>query len=110
MNHDALFKMLLKAPAILRGFFELFLPEVAKFIDFGVLEFVDKERHAIDGRKRTGDLLVKTRFKGEAAAFLIHLEHQAQPRSQSRTPHAGILHARLARLWPSCLSGCGPES
>ena len=79
MNHDALFKMLLKAPAILRGFFELFLPEVAKFIDFGVLEFVDKERHAIDGRKRTGDLLVKTRFKGEAAAFLIHLEHQAQP-------------------------------
>jgi len=79
VDHDARFKMLLKAPAILRGFFELFLPEVAKFIDFGVLELVDKERHTIDGRKRTGDLLVKTRFKGGAAGFLIHLEHQAQP-------------------------------
>ena len=79
MNHDALFKMLLKRPAILRGFFEAFLPEVARFIDFSVLEFVDKERFTIDGRKRTGDLLVKTRFRGDAAGFLIHLEHQAQP-------------------------------
>jgi len=79
MNHDALFKMLLKAPAVFRGFFDAFLPDVAKFVDFNVLEFVDKERLTIDGRKRTGDLLIKTRFRGEAAAFLIHLEHQAQP-------------------------------
>ena len=27
----------------------------------------------------TGDLLIKTRFKSTPAAFLIHLEHQAQP-------------------------------
>jgi len=79
MNHDALFKMLLKSPAILRGFFDAFLPDVAKFVDFNVLEFVDKERLTIEGRKRTGDLLIKTRFRGKAAAFLIHLEHQAQP-------------------------------
>jgi len=79
MNHDALFKMLLKAPAILRGFFDAFLPAAAKFVDFNVLEFLDKERFTIDGRKRTGDLLIKTRFREEAAAFLIHLEHQAQP-------------------------------
>ena len=59
MNHDALLQMLLKRPAILRGFFEAFLSEVARFIDFSVLEFVDKERFTIDGRKRTGDLLVK---------------------------------------------------
>jgi hypothetical protein len=78
MDHDARFKMLLKSLAVLRGFFDAFLPEVAKFIDFNVLEFVDKEKHAIDVRRRTGDLLVKTRFKGEAAGFLIHLEHQAQ--------------------------------
>ena len=77
MNHDALFKMLLKAPAILRGFFDAFLPDAAKFVDFNVLEFLDKERFTIDGRKRTGDLLIKTRFREEAAAFLIHLEHQA---------------------------------
>ena len=79
MNHDALFKMLLKRPAILKSFFEAFLPQVARFIDFTSLEFVDKERVTADGRKRTGDLLVKTRFRGRSAGFLIHLEHQAQP-------------------------------
>ena len=61
MNHDALFKMLLKRPAILKGFFEAFLPQVARFIDFTSLEFVDKERITAEGRKRTGDLLVKIR-------------------------------------------------
>jgi hypothetical protein len=81
MNHDALFKMLLKTPSLLRGFFEAFVPDALPFADFGILEFVDKERFTIDGRKRTGDLLIKTRFRGERAGFLIHLEHQAQPDS-----------------------------
>jgi predicted transposase/invertase (TIGR01784 family) len=81
VNHDALFKMLLKSPAILKGFFDAFLPQVAQFIDFTRLEFVDKERITADGRKRTGDLLVKTRFRGKSTGFLIHLEHQAQPDS-----------------------------
>ena len=79
MNHDVRFKMLLKIPTVLRGFFDAFLPHVAEFVDFQVLEFVDKERHTLGGRKRTGDLLIKTRFRGRAAGFLIHLEHQAQP-------------------------------
>ena len=78
MNHDALFKMLFKSPPVLEGFFQAFLPEAVRFIDFAVLEFVDKERVTIGGRKRTGDLLIKTRFRSEAAGFLIHLEHQAQ--------------------------------
>ena len=60
-------------------FFEAFVPDAAGFIDFTVLEFVDKELFTIDRRKRTGDLLVKTRFRGQPAGFLIHLEHQAQP-------------------------------
>lgn len=81
MNHDALFKMLLKSPAILKGFFDAFLPQIAPFIDFTCLEFVDKERITADSRKRTGDLLIKTRFRGKSAGFLIHLEHQAQPDS-----------------------------
>jgi hypothetical protein len=79
MDHDARFKLLLKSPVVLRGFFEGFLPEVAGFIDFRVLEFVDKERFTAGWKKRTGDLLVKTRLRGQAAGFLIHLEHQAQP-------------------------------
>jgi hypothetical protein len=49
MNHDAMFKMLLKAPAVLQGFFHAFLPEVARFIDFQTIEFVDKERHTLSG-------------------------------------------------------------
>ncbi len=79
MNHDALFKTLLKRPAIFKGFFDAFLPQVGEFIDFNSLEFVDKERITADGRKRTGDLLAKTCFRGETAGFLIHFEHQAQP-------------------------------
>jgi hypothetical protein len=79
MNHDVRFKMLLKTPSLLQGFFEAFLPEAAPFVDFNTIEFVDTERATPDGHKRTGDLLVKTRFRGEKAGFLIHLEHQAQP-------------------------------
>jgi len=79
MNHDALFKMLLRTPTILQSFFEAFIPDAARFIDFRVLDFVDKELFTIDQKKRTGDLLVKTRFRGQSAGFLIHLEHQAQP-------------------------------
>lgn len=78
MNHDALFEMLLRSRSILQAFFDQFLPEAARFIDFDRLEYFDKERVTFEGKKRTGDLLVKTRFRGEAAAFLIHLEHKAQ--------------------------------
>jgi len=78
MNHDALFKSLLRTGRLLRDFFEEFLPAVHSFIDFNHVEFVDTERFTLDGRRRTGDLLIKTRFRGENAAFLIHLEHEAQ--------------------------------
>jgi hypothetical protein len=78
VDHDALFKMLLKTPTVLQAFFEVFLPDAAKFVDFGALEFVDKELFTRGRKKRTGDLLVKTRFRGKRAGFLIHLEHQAQ--------------------------------
>jgi hypothetical protein len=78
VNHDALFKMLLKGPAIFKGLFDAFLPEAGKFVDFNHVVFVDKEHVTIDGRKRTGDLLAKTRFRNQPAGFLIHIEHQAQ--------------------------------
>ncbi len=81
IGHDALFKSLLRTGRILRDFFETFLPEVASFIDFDRIEFVDKERFTFEGRRRTGDLLIKTRFRGDEAAFLIHLEHEAQARA-----------------------------
>ncbi len=79
-----MFKMLLKAPTVLEGFFEAFLPEVGRFIDFQKVEFVDKEKHTFHAKKRTGDLLIKTRFQGRAACFLIHLEHQLVVRQLKR--------------------------
>ena len=88
MDHDTLFKTLLKRPAILQAFFEAFVPKAAPFIDFAVLEFLDKERITAHGRKRTGDLLIKTRFRGKPAGFLIHIEHQAQ---QDATPARRML-------------------
>ena len=78
MNHDELFKSLLKTGRLLRDFFEAFFPKLCRFIDFGHIEFVDKERFTHKGERRTGDLLIKTRFRGEDAAFLIHLEHEGQ--------------------------------
>ncbi len=78
MDHDALFKWLLKDPVILRSFFEEFLPEVASYTDFSKLEYLDKETRTLRGQKRTGDLLVKVCFKGPEAAFLIHVEHEAR--------------------------------
>jgi len=63
---------------LLRDFFEVFLPRIHRFIDFDHTEFVDKERFTLEGKRRTGDLIIKTKFRGEDAAFLIHLEHEAQ--------------------------------
>jgi hypothetical protein len=78
INHDALFKSLLRTGRLLRDFFDAFLPEISGFIDFDHIEFLDKERFTYEGKRRTGDLLIKTRFRGQDAAFLIHLEHEAQ--------------------------------
>jgi hypothetical protein len=49
MDHDALFKWLLKDPVILRSFFEEFLPEVASYTDFSRLEYLDKETRTLRG-------------------------------------------------------------
>ena len=78
MDHDALFKWLLKDPVILTSFFEEFLPEIARYTDFSKLEYLDKEMRTLRGQRRTGDLLVKVRFRAEEAAFLIHIEHEAR--------------------------------
>jgi hypothetical protein len=78
VKHDALFKKLLKNRSVLRAFFEEFFPRISQFIDFNSIEYLDTERFTLEGKKRTGDLVLKTSFRGEATCFLIHLEHQAQ--------------------------------
>ena len=80
MEHDDLFKRFLGQPRFLRDFFLAFLPGVVAEADLNTLEYLDKEHPAATAkrRRRTGDLLVKARFRGRDAAFLIHVEHQAK--------------------------------
>ena len=77
IDHDRLFKELLRAFFI--EFLEAFLPTVAQYIEPGSLEFLDKELFTdINSRtKHVVDLVVKAKFKGEEAFFLIHVENQS---------------------------------
>jgi hypothetical protein len=78
MNHDRLFKELLTVFFV--EFVQLFLPDVAAYLDPTSIEFLDKEVF-IDvtlGEKKEVDLLVKARFRGEEAFFLVHVENQSK--------------------------------
>ncbi len=80
MDHDQLFKRLLTTFFI--EFIELFLPDVAPYIDPSSVEFLDKEifTDITGGQPHEVDLLVKLRFRGQGEAyFLIHIELQASP-------------------------------
>ncbi len=79
--HDRLFKELLRQ--FIYEFIELFLPEVQDGLEPGSLHFLDKEMHTELGLgvKREADLLAKGRVRGQEAFFLLHLEHEAQSRT-----------------------------
>jgi Putative transposase, YhgA-like/Domain of unknown function (DUF4351) len=77
IDHDALFKKLLTT--FFQEFIELFLPEVAAYLDFSTLKAVDKE--IISRRRRTADIVMQASYKGEESFFLIHVEHQSKPES-----------------------------
>jgi Domain of unknown function (DUF4351)/Putative transposase, YhgA-like len=81
IDHDRLFKELLISFFV--EFVELFLPDVADYLDPNSLEFLDKEvfTDVTEGERREVDLIVKARFKGEEAFFLVHIENQAHPQS-----------------------------
>jgi len=78
-THDDLVKGLLSQLRLLVEFFRAFLPEVLEFADFSGAEYLDKE-HGRTGKRprRVGDLLVKAKWRGQDAVFLIHLESQAK--------------------------------
>src|ERR1700710_535544 len=82
MDHDRLFKELLTTFFI--EFIELFMPEVAAYIERDSIEFLDKEifTDIAAGERHEVDLLVKVRFRGAGEGyFLIHVESQASPRA-----------------------------
>ena len=80
-NHDQLFKELLTT--FFAEFIELFLPELAGHLEPGSIAFLDKELFTDlqAGESREADFVVRARFRGQDAFFLIHLEHQAQPQA-----------------------------
>jgi predicted transposase YdaD len=77
MDHDRLFKVLLIT--FFTEFVELLLPDVAKYMDRNSIEFLDKEifTDIASGERHEVDLVVKVRFRGRPAFFLIHVESQA---------------------------------
>ena len=78
IDHDRLFKALLTT--FFADFVELFLPDVDQYLDKDSIVFMEKElfTDVTAGERHEADLVVKARFKGEDAFFLIHVEHQAQ--------------------------------
>ena len=77
IDHDQLFKELLTHFFV--EFVELFLPDVAGYMDRGAVEFLDKEvfTDVTAGDRHEVDLVAKTKYRGEAAFFLIHVENQS---------------------------------
>src|SRR3954471_12389859 len=95
MDHDRLFKELLRTFFV--EFLELFLPEVVEYLDRDSIEFLDKEvfTDVTAGEKHEVDLLVKCRFKGEQAYFLIHVEAQAWDRPEPFPKRMFRYYARI---------------
>ena len=78
MDHDRLFKELLST--FFLEFLDLFLPDVSAALDrTAAVVPMDKEifTDVTRGEKHEVDVLMKARFRGEEAFFLIHVENQA---------------------------------
>ena len=78
INHVRLFKELLTE--FFADFIELFLPELARYLDNSSLSFLDKEifTDLAAGERLEPDLVVRAQFAGQEGCFLIHVENQAQ--------------------------------
>ena len=82
MDHDRLFKELLTT--FFREFLDLFLPDVAAALDpEAAIVPMDKEvfTDVTLGEKHEVDVLMKARFRGQEAFFLVHVENQATPQA-----------------------------
>ena len=77
IDHDRLFKELIET--FFLDFVDLFLPEVVEYLERDSLSFLDKElfNDITSGESHEADLVVKGRFKGKEAFFLIHIEAQS---------------------------------
>ena len=78
IDHDRLFKELLMTFFI--EFVQLFLPELAAYLDKRSLVFLDKEifTDVTSGERHEVDVVARARFRGQQLCFLVHVENQAQ--------------------------------
>ena len=78
IDHDALFKQLLRT--FFFEFLELFLPDVAAYVERDSITFLDKEIFTdVKGKKKhVADLVAQARFRGRDAFFLLHTEPMAR--------------------------------
>jgi hypothetical protein len=77
IDHDELFKKLLTTFFV--EFVELFLPDVAEYLDPEGITFLPQEyfNETQTGERRKIDILVRARFRGQDTFFLIHIENQS---------------------------------
>jgi len=81
MDHDSAFKQLLTT--FFAEFIELFLPDVAEYLDPQGFEFQPQEviTDVRAREKHIVDLLVRAKFRGQETFFLIHVENQASSKA-----------------------------
>ena len=107
IDHDRLFKELLTT--FFPEFLDLFLPDLSAYLDRQSITFLDKEvfTDVTAGATHRADLVARARHRGEESFFLVHLEHQAQPRAgfaQRMFGYFAALHARHhLRVYPIAL-------
>jgi Domain of unknown function (DUF4351) len=77
VSHDHLFKQVLGE--FFPEFIELFFPQIAAYLDRDSIEFLPLELFAdlLKGQALATDVIVKAKFQGQEAFFIIHIEHQA---------------------------------
>jgi len=77
IDHHQLFKKLLST--FFFEFIELFLPEVANYLEREPITFLQQEYFTdiVTGERKIIDLLALVRFRGQETCFIIHVENQS---------------------------------
>ncbi|UTW69540.1 hypothetical protein KHA80_22820 [Anaerobacillus sp. HL2] len=102
-DHDRWFKELIET------FFEefilsLFFPQIYEHLDYQYLTFLNQEifTDIIHGDKRTVDLLIQTKLRGDDALVIVHIEPQAQYKNTLMSACLSTLVAFMKVPLPYC--------